>query len=412
MRNEVDMMRRATGGALALLLSWSVLAADRPSYNVTTLAGTPGVAGFHDGPLRLATLNRPTWLDVVTGVSDPYFPPRTGDIYFVDRANQAIRIISSETVSTYTVTYDFLGTKPLPMDFGGPFGGGLLIEPPGGGCGGNDYDRGMFVASSGLNQIPLVSFVGVIAERDGYFILGSGMPGHADSDFRSAQFQTPTGIARSPLYSYDENGIFNRHLYIADTGNHTIRRVRWELSFEACPQPYTIETFAGSPEQPGFADGNGTAARFNTPRGLATATQDGSILVADSGNHVIRRISAAGSVATIIGEPGVAGSNDGPARQAHLNTPSGIDVNARGEIFISDTGNHTIRMLTRDGMLITIAGAPGVAGWADGIGGSSRLAGPVGIRVTPDGSILVADTSNNVIRRLVPIVETHRHIAD
>jgi streptogramin lyase len=174
--------------------------------------------------------------------------------------------------------------------------------------------------------------------------------------------------------------------------------------------PGQTGTFAGSTGVAGFADGAGTLARFNTPRGLATAP-DGSILVADSSNHIIRRIDVDGNVTTIAGEPGVPGSNDGPARQAHLNQPSGIDVNARGEIFISDTGNHTIRKLTAEGMVITIAGAPGAAGFADGLSGESRLSGPVGIRVTPDGSIFVADTSNNVIRKLVEVpIASHRHI--
>jgi glucose/arabinose dehydrogenase len=161
-----------------------------------------------------------------------------------------------------------------------------------------------------------------------------------------------------------------------------------------------METFAGSPGASGFHDGvEGT--RFNTPRGLATYL-DGSILVADSGNHVIRSISRTGIVTTIAGVPGIPGSDDGPALQAHLNTPSGLDVAPNGDIFITDTANHTIRLLTPDGQLRTIAGAPGLAGYADGFGPDARFSGPVGIHVARDGSILVADTSNNVIRRLVP----------
>ena len=403
------MMGRATFGAILLMLSSSVLAADRPSFYVSTLAGTPGVAGFQDGKVGEATLNRPTWLDVVT-VGSRYESIGSGDVYFVDRANHAIRVIARDRVSTYIVTSGFgfgPGGMPIPINFGGPLGGGILIEPPAGGCGGSEYDRGMFVATSGLDQIPLVSFVGRLANRDGTFVLGSGMPGHTDGYFASAQFKTPAGIARSREYDHVDQNIGKRFLYIADTGNHVIRRVRWRWSFEFCPQPISVETFAGTPEDAGFADGLGTAARFNEPRGLATAP-DGSILVADSGNHVIRRIAGDGTVTTIAGEPGVAGSNDGPARQAHLNQPSGIDANERGEIFISDTGNHTIRMLTTDGMLITIAGKPGIAGYADGIGDASRLSGPVGIHASPDGSIIVADTSNNVIRRLVPCQSQRR----
>ena len=124
------------------------------------------------------------------------------------------------------------------------------------------------------------------------------------------------------------------------------------------------------------------------------------MFVADTGNHAIRRIAPDRTVTTIAGEPGVAGNDDGIARSAHLNSPSGIDVNAKGEIFIADTGNHTIRMITTDGRLITLAGVPGIAGFADGVASSARFAGPVGIRIAPDGSLLIADTSNNAIRRL------------
>ena len=380
---------------LALLLSCSLYAADGTSYYISTVAGTPGVAGFHDGSAAEATLNRPTWLDVVTDSQSSRV--HTGDVYVVDRVNQAIRVLSGGKVSSYVV-YDGLYSpagQPIPINFGGPLGGGILIEPQDGGCGGAVYDRGMFVVLTGLNRIPLVSFDGVLANRDGQFVL-------------SAEFQTPTGVTRSRTYA--TSNVYDRRLYVADTGSHTIRRVLWSWSAEGCPQPAKYETFAGGAGIAGFADGAGAAARFNSPRGLATAP-DGRILVADSANHVIRRIDVDGTVTTIAGEPGVPGSNDGPALQAHLNQPSGIDVNTSGEIFISDTGNHTIRKLTTDGMLATIAGAPGVAGYADGLYGESRLSGPVGIRVTPDGSILVADTSNNVIRSLVLVpVSSHRHV--
>jgi streptogramin lyase len=159
-----------------------------------------------------------------------------------------------------------------------------------------------------------------------------------------------------------------------------------------------VETIAGRAGEAGSQDGVGAAARFNSPRGLASGP-DGSVYIADSGNHAIRRIAPDGTVTTIAGELGVPGSDDGVARRAHLNTPSGIDVNAKGEIFIADTGNHAIRLITTDGRLVTIAGTPGVPGFADGYATSAKFAGPVGLRIAPDGSLLIADTSNNAIRR-------------
>jgi hypothetical protein len=387
---EILMTRLSIFFASALVFASTLFAAAPPVYEVTTVAGTPGVAGNRDGDAHTALFNRPTWLDVLTWSYD--FPAvNAGDIYVVDRVNQALRFISGNTVKTLPIN------PALTLNFGGPFGGGILIEPGSGGCGAAEYVSGLFVASSGSNRVPLMSFFGGLADRDGGYILGDGTAGQRDGDSRSAQLRNPTGIARS--HEYEWHNLDQRYLYIADSDNHTIRRVRWYYSFEGCPDPAIMETFAGSPGTPGFRDGVGEA-RFNEPRGLATYL-DGSIVVADSGNHVIRKVSSAGIVTTIAGVPGVPGSDDGPAFQAHLNTPSGLDVAPNGDIFITDTANHTIRLLSPDGQLRTIAGTPGLAGYADGFGPNARFSGPVGIHVAPDGTILVADTSNNVIRRLV-----------
>jgi sugar lactone lactonase YvrE len=208
-------------------------------------------------------------------------------------------------------------------------------------------------------------------------------------------FVRPTGIARSK--DSDEpfgSVILKRKVYVADSGNHTIRRIDWILSFEACPQGRTVTTLAGNPGHPGFADGTGSAARFDTPRGIATA-KDGSIYVSDSGNHVIRKITPDGVVTTVAGTPGVAGSDD-----THLNTPTGIDVDDSGNVFFVDTFNHVIRELTPDGKLTTVAGTLGVSGFADGDASTAKFNAPVGLKVAPDGSLVVADTGNNVIRRL------------
>ena len=390
--------------AVGFLLTGVVNAADpHLSYSVFTLAGMPGQAGMQNGSAATAKFNRPTWLDVFAHAA-PNERVEEGAIFVVDRANQMLRKISHGIVSTYSVGDGYSpfipSGNPYPFDFGGPLGGGLMIEPPGGGCGGNEYDRGMFIASSGGQQIALVSFWGILANRDGHDVLGAVQTAGAQDGFPfQALFNTPTGLARSK--TYDRTNLDQRKLFVADTGNHTIRRIGFTYSAEGCPRTSVVETIAGMAGVAGVADGKGNAARFNAPRGLVTAL-DGSLLVADSGNHTIRRIATDGTVTTIAGVAGVAGGDDGPARSAHLNTPSGIDVDARGNIFICDTGNHVIRMITADGQLVTIAGLAGVAAHADGIGSEARFSGPVGIRVLENGTIIVADTSNNVIRMLEP----------
>jgi hypothetical protein len=382
----------------ALILAASAAAAaeatGRLSGRVSTIAGVPGTAGFHDGPVNEATFNRPTWLDVVAGNSSG---GRDGDIYVIDRVNQFIRKISAGFVSTYLVKREVSSsaTTPFTFDFGGPFGGGIVMEPVDGGCGGSQYDRGMFIASTGSQQIVLVSLVGLLGNRDTEQLIGQ--VGTAGTNDTPAQFNGPTGLARSWNYSRFPS-LSQRFLFVADTGNHTIRRFSFGYSPEACPVVYIVSTLAGVAGSPGREDGVGAAARLNTPRGLAT-TGDGTVYVTDSGNHTIRKITPQGMVTTIAGEAGVPGNNDGPALQAHLNTPSGIDVNSKGDLFIADTGNHVIRMLSSDGLLVTIAGAPGLAGFADGDAQQARFSGPVGLRIAPDGTILIADTSNNVIRQ-------------
>ena len=408
-------MRASIAVFCLLLVATSASAADRTVGFVTTVAGVPGVAGFSDGPAAVATFNKPTWVDVarVDGTV-----VRAGDIFVVDRGNQTIRRISANGVSTYRVTY-LNQTSLVPIDFGGPLGGGIVVEPPNSGCGFGPYDSGMFISSSGSQQLALISMGGSLAARDDVSpLIGvANAPGSADgtagnfyTPAKEAQFRTPTGLARSWIYA--DHFPFNRKLYIADTGNHTIRQIRFASSGEGCPQTQMVETIAGAAGQAGSRDGAGATARFNSPRGVA-AGPDGSVFVADTGNHAIRRIAPDGTVTTIAGELGVPGSDDGIARSAHLNNPSGIDINAKGEIFIADTGNHAIRMITTDGRLVTLAGTPGISGFADGLAATARFSGPVGIRIAPDGSLLIADTSNHAIRRFsfVSVPDTRRRSA-
>jgi hypothetical protein len=379
-------------------------AAAPPSGVVTTVAGQPGIAGYWDGPSNDAMFTHPTWLDVAVGPSGLSCDlGKSGEIFVVDRINGLVRRISENgEVSTMSVPaapsyFGFSGTA-FPLDFDSAFGGGILVEPPWAGCGCGPYARGFFVASTGRRQVVLAAMSWpFLANRDQYpVVIGTGDPGARDGmPFSEAQFRAPVGIARSANGGNDPNlSIQKQALYIADSGNHTIRRVSFTLSFEFCPQPQTVTTLAGAAGQPGIADGVGSAARFNTPRGIA-ATDDGTLYVTDAGNHTVRRITPAGAVTTIAGVPGEPGSDD-----THLNTPSGIDVNDKGEVFIVDTFNHAIRMIATDGKLITVAGQLGVSGFADGDAATAKFNAPVGLKIAPDGSIVIADTGNNVIRRL------------
>lgn len=160
-----------------------------------------------------------------------------------------------------------------------------------------------------------------------------------------------------------------------------------------------VATLAGGAGISGHSDGVGTAARFADPVGLAIDA-DGNILLADSGNHCLRRITPAGIVSTLAGGPGLAGSADGVGTAARFDSPSALAVAPDGTVYISDTGNHTLRRLDRNGRITTLAGLAGVSGATNGVGSQVRFNAPLGLAVTPSGDVFVADSGNHVIRRI------------
>lgn len=157
----------------------------------------------------------------------------------------------------------------------------------------------------------------------------------------------------------------------------------------------TITTLAGGSE--GFADGVGPQASFNTPSALAI-DPDGNLYVADTSNNRIRKITPEGVVTTVAGD-GTAGYADGPATQARFNGPLGIAVNADGTLYVADTYNDRIRKISTDGQVTTVAGA-GQPGYADGAAATSLFDTPCGVVVASDGSVIVADTGNRQLRRI------------
>ncbi len=176
-------------------------------------------------------------------------------------------------------------------------------------------------------------------------------------------------------------------MYVADAGdNNRIRRIGADGA---------VATLAGSQE--GFADGAGTAARFNTPSGLAL-DDAGNLYVADTGNHAIRKVTPQGVVTTLAGN-GVAGFREGRGAQAQFNGPIGVAVDGAGNVYVADTYNDRIRRIGRDGIVATLAGGER-PGYQDGIGNLARFDTPTGLAVDATGTLWIADTRNNAIRRL------------
>ena len=177
-------------------------------------------------------------------------------------------------------------------------------------------------------------------------------------------------------------------LVVTDTANGTLRRITLANG--------KVTTLAGSSTLRGNQDGAGAAARFSNPLGVARAA-DGTYYVADSANHTIRKVTTDGTVSTFAGSPGNAGTADGVGSVARFNNPTGIAVDASGTVYVADTTNNLIRKITPAGEVTTLAGLAGVAGAQDGTGNQALFNGPTGLASAVFG-VFVADTGNSTIR--------------
>jgi sugar lactone lactonase YvrE len=211
-------------------------------------------------------------------------------------------------------------------------------------------------------------------------LAGDGSPAFRDGARPTeAAFADPFGIAIG----------LDGSVYVADAGeSNRIRRLGPDG---------TVTTFAGGIE--GYADGPGTSASFNTPSALAL-DGSGNLFVADTGNNRVRKVTPEGVVSTVAGE-GTAGHRDGPAAQAQFDAPIGIAVDGRGNVYVADTYNDRIRLITSAGQVSTVAGS-GIPGYVDGNAGDARFDTPCAVAVAVDGSLIVADTGNNLLRRVTP----------
>lgn len=233
----------------------------------------------------------------------------------------------------------------------------------------------IYLANSGDHTICTIQPNGDVAVLAG----ASGEPGHLDATGTGARFRWPTGLAIDGAGS----------LYVAD-GNNTIRVVS---------PAGVVTTLAGSPDLPGSVDGTGSAARFGGLLQGLTWDGSGNLLVADTYNHTIRRITPAGVVTTVAGLAGQPGATNGALAIATFSNPSGIAVNAAGTIFVSDYGNDAIRAIT-SGVVSTFAGIAGTTGSADGAATSATFNRPHSILVDSLGRLFISDALSNTLRKV------------
>ena len=210
-------------------------------------------------------------------------------------------------------------------------------------------------------------------------VAGTGHPGTEDGARQIARFSDPFGIA------VDKRG----NVIVANGGqSNRIKKIT---------EKGEVQTVAGSTE--GFADGPALEAQFNTPSGIAI-DKDANIIIANTSNNRIRKLSAEGRVSTVAGS-GLSGFKDGAASGAQFDGPVGVAVDKDGNIFVADAYNDRIRKITTDGNVVTIAGA-GAPGFQDGDAASALFDTPSGVAVDKDGNAFIADTGNGAIRKITP----------
>jgi sugar lactone lactonase YvrE len=370
------------------LLALGVTTTSAQELEITTFAGLAGVTGIADGIGRNAKFNEPRGI-----VADD-----DGNVYVTDSANCTLRKITpTGTVFTFAGMPGQEGTGSVDGNivfarFGRPRSRGNSFIPQMGLA--MDTASNLFVADSENNTIRKITpsgYASILAGLDGF-----QYPVYADGPGRNARFYNPTGIAT------DRGG----NIYVADMGNYCIRKIT---------PSGTVTTLAGNPTSTisgGYADGVGNATRFSAPCGVAVDNA-GNVYVIDMYVPTIRKITPQGVVSTFVGQAGSYGPADGTGGDARFNSPCGIAIDREGNLFVSEWPNNTIRKITPDRVVTTVAGqAPTVgpqgqlsnnAGSTDGIGSAARFNVPIAITVDRAGTVYIADTYNHTIRKGAPV---------
>jgi sugar lactone lactonase YvrE len=344
---------------IALILLAALARGDAQSADyvpfVSTLAGSSQSLGFLDGSGASAQFG------YLIGVA----VDASGNVFLGDSTNNRIRKVTpGGVVSTLAGILaggqsSFADGTGTAAKFNGPYG--VAVDAGG-------Y---VFVADFLNHAIRRVTPGGEVST-----LAGNGAAAFADGVGRDAFFKFPRGVA------VDLSG----NVFVAEQGNHCVRKVT---------PGGVVSTVAGSGVD-AFADGAGAAASFRTPGGVAVDLS-GNVFVADQGNHCVRKVTPGGVVSTIAGS-GAGAFADGIGAAASFNSPSSLTIDSSGNVLVADTGNHRIRKVSPRGVVTTLAGN-GDAKFADGSDNLASFKRPYGIAVGASGAVFVADTENLRVRK-------------
>ena len=324
---------------------------------VTTFAGS-GVMGSTDGVGTAASFNSPGRLAV----------DASGNVYVADAGNNLIRKITPAGVVTTLAGSGVPGNKDgtgTAASFNSP--GGVAVDTKG----------TVYVADSRNNLIRTITPTGVVTT-----LAGNGSYNSTNGIGAAASFAFPTDV------TVDVAG----NVYVADASNNMIRKIN---------PAGLVTTYAGlgSPDIPAFGNGPAYAAAFRFPDGI-TVDATGNAYVADSQNNSIRKISVAGMVSSIAGDIyAKGGSANGVGTAATLSAPNGVAVDVTGSVYVADSGNNLIRKITAAGTVTTIAGNASDSS-INGTGVAASFRNPVGLAMDASGNIYVSDSGSHLIRKI------------
>lgn len=361
--NDAAVYNVVVTGAYGVVNSSNTVLTVTTPYTFVTLAGLAGTTGTNDGVGGAARFNSPR--GVTTDAA--------GNVYVADTLNATIRKIAPDgTVTTLAGKGGSVGITDGPSStarFNQPFH--LAV----------DTNGNVYVATSVSDTIRKVTPTGVVTTIAGL----ANNPGTADGTNNIARFATPTGIAVDP----------SGNLLESDSPGDTLRTIT------AFGTNWVVATVAGSSSNAGAADGIGTNALFADPAGLGVGT-GGTVFIAEGTNDDVRQVVRNGSTWTVThyaGASGIAGTADGQGAGARFKTPRGLSVDQFGTVYVADRDNDTIRLVTTNGVVVTIGGLTGSAGNTPGTGVVARFSSPTDVTIDSQGNIYVADQNNDVIRK-------------